>query len=135
MAKNRYYAVRKGSKSNVIVDSWYECEALVKGVSGAIFKGFPNIILAEEFLDKKAVKWDKSKQVKKNKQGYTDTRILDAAEFTGVFIPATDKKDKYGFYKPAYYMKEGVRHANHGRTIGENYVPFTGDESVAPWNA
>lgn len=36
----RFYAVRRGRKSNVIVKSWPECEKLVSGFSGAIYKGF-----------------------------------------------------------------------------------------------
>ena len=39
MIKN-YYAVRKGRKNNVVVQSWDECSELVTGYPGAIYKGF-----------------------------------------------------------------------------------------------
>jgi len=133
MATKRYYAVARGKESGVITESWFECESLVKGFSGAKFKGFMVKREAETYL--KTFKDAKPKVIKpkKNKQGYIDVRNYEAVDYLGTFIPATDKKDKYGFYKPAYYMKNGVRHANYGRTIGENYVPFTGDCSLAPW--
>ncbi len=132
MAKKNYYAVREGIESGVIVEEWYDCERLVKGHKGAKFKGFVTMREAKSYLQGyKPVQ--KQNQEKKNKQGYIDTRDYEASEYLGTFLPATDKKDKYGAYKPAYYMKQGVRHANYGRTIGENYVPYTGDESVVPW--
>lgn len=34
-----FYAVRKG-KTTGVVTSWAECQEMVKGVSGAEFKGF-----------------------------------------------------------------------------------------------
>ena len=37
----RYYAIKKGHQNNVVVDSWAECEVLVSGFKGAIYKGFP----------------------------------------------------------------------------------------------
>lgn len=31
MSKNKYYAIRKGRKNNIVVNSWTECEELTKG--------------------------------------------------------------------------------------------------------
>ena len=31
MSKSKYYAIRKGRKSNIVVNSWAECEELTKG--------------------------------------------------------------------------------------------------------
>ncbi len=35
-----FYSVRKGRTNGVVVKTWSECEALVKGYPGAIYKGF-----------------------------------------------------------------------------------------------
>lgn len=51
MAKNKFYAIKKG-KNTGIFDSWTECEKNVKGFLGAIYKGFPTLGEAEEWLNK-----------------------------------------------------------------------------------
>lgn len=48
MAK-KYYAVQQGRKPG-IYETWADCEAQVKGYSGAIYKSFPTMAQAEEFL-------------------------------------------------------------------------------------
>jgi len=45
----KYYAIRKGSTSHVVVESWAVCEVLVKGISGADFKRFNNEQDARDF--------------------------------------------------------------------------------------
>lgn len=49
MAKKKYYAVKKG-KIEGIFDSWPECQKQIKGVSGAIYKGFATLEEAESYL-------------------------------------------------------------------------------------
>jgi len=122
MAKKNYYAIKKGIQCNVIVKTWFECEALVKGYSGAVFKGFTNKLDADKYLKQS-----------QNKQRGVDTRKIEPSSHKGDFVPATEKQGKYGYFNPLYYMKNGVRHADYGRTIGINYVPYTGDDSVLPW--
>lgn len=51
MSKNNYYAIRKGRKSDVIVESWDECEELTSGFKGAEFKGFKIKYEAMHYLD------------------------------------------------------------------------------------
>lgn len=49
--KKNFYAIRKGRQGQAIVDSWEECEKLVKGFGGSEFKGFPTYDEAEDYLD------------------------------------------------------------------------------------
>ena len=49
MAKNKYYAVKAGLTPGIYT-TWAECEANVKGFSGATYKGFGTLIEAEQFL-------------------------------------------------------------------------------------
>ena len=54
----KFYAIKKGEKlstgesvNNIIVTSWNECLAYVKGVKGAIYKSFPSESEAMEYLN------------------------------------------------------------------------------------
>lgn len=49
MAKGKYYAVKKGKKPG-IYKTWSECEAQVKGFSGAVYKSFKTMEDAEFFM-------------------------------------------------------------------------------------
>ena len=49
MAKNKYYAVRKG-RIPVIYRTWSECQKQVTGYPGAVFKGFVTEEEAQSFL-------------------------------------------------------------------------------------
>uniref|UniRef100_A0A061SMA3 Ribonuclease H n=1 Tax=Tetraselmis sp. GSL018 TaxID=582737 RepID=A0A061SMA3_9CHLO len=49
MGGQKWYAVARGRASGVF-SSWAECEKQVKGFKGALFKGFPNKHLAENFI-------------------------------------------------------------------------------------
>lgn len=51
MAKKSYYVVRQGSKPG-IYNSWEECEAQVKGVSNAEYRGFETLKDAESYLNR-----------------------------------------------------------------------------------
>jgi len=50
MAKYNCYAVKQGRKTNVIVATWAECDALVTGVAND-FKGFKSTADAQAWLD------------------------------------------------------------------------------------
>lgn len=45
----KFYAIRKGKKEGIF-NSWKECEALVKGFSGAEYKSFPDLESAKIYL-------------------------------------------------------------------------------------
>ena len=49
MAKNKYYAVRKGRIPG-IYRTWSECQKQVTGYPGAVFKGFVTEEEAQSFL-------------------------------------------------------------------------------------
>ena len=49
MAKNKYYAVRKGRVPG-IYRTWSECQKQVTGYPGAVFKGFVTEEEAQSFL-------------------------------------------------------------------------------------
>ena len=49
MAKNKFYAVKEGRKTGIF-DSWQECEAAVKGYSGAEYKSFNDRKTAQDYL-------------------------------------------------------------------------------------
>ncbi len=49
MAKQKFYAVRKGMTPGVYL-SWEECRAQVDGYSGAVYKSFPTREEAEDFV-------------------------------------------------------------------------------------
>jgi ribonuclease HI len=42
MPGKKYYVIWKGLKTGVF-DNWKECEALIKGVDGAVYKSFPDL--------------------------------------------------------------------------------------------
>lgn len=114
MAKKKiHYAIRVGRKSNIIVRTWAECEKLVAGYSGAIYKGFCSREGAEKFLNGGRPAWDNSPKK--------------------IHQPSTDKTDKYGFHKPRYYRKNGVLHADYGTTFRvDDSIPLY-DGVEPPW--
>ena len=106
MAKKTHYAIKSGIQSNVIVRTWDECEKLVSGFAGAIYKGFTNESDAKAFIRGKNPSW----------------------------VKKPVKKDKFGFKKEKHYTINGIRFADYGRTVGENCDInnlHTGDEP--PW--
>lgn len=94
--KKRYYAVAKGFQCGVIVQDWNECKRLVDGFSGAIFKGFAAYHEAEAFV-----------------RSHEPDDDIDPSQGI-VFIPPSNKKNKYGHFRERYYRKDGVLHADYG---------------------
>ncbi len=101
----KYYAVKIGRKSLVIVNSWKECYPLVNGFEGAIFRSFKTLPQAEGWL--------------------LISNIIDNSG------RITVKKSRW---KGVEYSSFGVRHANFGRSVGEFYIPYTGDPLIPPWD-
>lgn len=46
----KFYAIKNGRKSNVVVNAWDECNKLVNGYKGAVFKSFKNETDAWSYL-------------------------------------------------------------------------------------
>lgn len=55
MAKNKYYAVKKGHNVGIF-ESWADCSKQIQGVSGAIYKGFTNLEDAKVYLEGQVAK-------------------------------------------------------------------------------
>lgn len=113
MAKKTHYAIIIGRQCNVIVKSWAACSQIVTGYSGAKFQAFTNRVDADNYLKKNISKT--KDHVKKITRPTSHTISSD-------FIPPTDKLDKYGYFKPRYYMSDGIRMADFGKTIGKDYI-------------
>lgn len=73
MAKPSFYAY-KTDKQQGIVDNWKDCETVVKGVPGAVYKKFGTQDGAQQFLDGLSENKEESKSVESVKQ--TDTSSL-----------------------------------------------------------
>lgn len=50
MAKKKYYGVKVGKTPGVYL-TWEECKSQVEGFSGAVYKSFPALAEAEEFVE------------------------------------------------------------------------------------
>jgi ribonuclease HI len=117
-----YYAVRKGRKSNVVVKSWAECEQLVKGFPGAIYKGFGLYQKNEAY--KFAESGDYGKFTPKEKPA--KRRSL----YETPHWPCIKRKSYTDPITGIYYKNRCVM--RRGPTIvGDNYAP-TGETGV-PW--
>jgi len=51
MAKNKYYAIKKGKETGIFNLAWGDILPLVQGVSGAVYKGFPKKEEAENWFN------------------------------------------------------------------------------------
>ena len=49
MAKKKYYAVKVGKTPGIYL-TWEDCKSQVEGVSGAVYKSFPTLLEAEEYI-------------------------------------------------------------------------------------
>ena len=47
---SKFYAIKNGRRSNIIVDSWDECKKMTDGVSNAKFKSFNSREEAKKYL-------------------------------------------------------------------------------------
>ncbi len=81
MSKKKFYAVARGYTSG-IYDNWPEAQSQVKGFPGALYKGFPTRIEAENWLKKPS--YNQSKRPKKpaKQQPPTHTHIHQGDQVT-----------------------------------------------------
>ncbi len=82
----KFYAVRKGRTTGVF-HSWAECERQTKGYSGAIFKSFPSIAAAEDFVGSRVPKGPNTSNIvsKPHQPGQkrgNETKNADISEVT-----------------------------------------------------
>jgi len=109
--KKKWYAVRKGRTSNIIVTSWKECSLLVTGFSGARFKSFEIESEANDFLvqtsHRKTRKEKKPLKVKKLRKEWGE--CLERKSYTDLIT---------GMFYRDRCVKKLI-----GMTIGSNYHP------------
>ena len=122
MIKN-FYAVRKGRKSGVVVKTWTECEQLVKGFPGAIYKGFSLYQKEEAEKFAKSGNYGKSKQ--KRWKNEDEKNRMDAEKY-----PCLERKSYRDPFTGVYYKNRCVRRFG-GTTIGINFKPHIGNS--VPW--
>ena len=120
-----WYAVKKGRRSNVVVTSWNECEQLVKGFPGAIYKGFPFHQKNQAYQFAAAGKY-KNQPTKKE----TPKKKETLNERFNRLCPCTERKTYTDGYTGERFVNRCVR--RKGPTItGENYKPHIGNS--VPW--
>lgn len=82
---SKFYAVRKGKKTGIF-ETWAECEAQVKGYSGAEYKSFSDHKSASEYLNiENNIKQDSEDIVKVYVDG-SYSKALETAGYGCVFI-------------------------------------------------
>lgn len=82
---SKFYAVRRGKKQGIF-ETWAECEAQVKGYSGAEYKSFSDHKSASEYLNiKNNIKQDSEDIVKVYVDG-SYSKVLGTAGYGCVFI-------------------------------------------------
>ena len=120
--KKAYYAVKKGRKSNVIVLTWAECEQLVKGFSGAVFKGFPShqYEQAIKFAQSGAYK---NQHKKKSRQAAAQTK--SGHSWDNGKYPCIERKSYTDTLTGVFYKNRCVRRQGLN-TVGKLYKPHIG---------
>ncbi len=115
----KYYAVKRGRQSGVIVRSWDDCKKLVDGFSGAVYKSFTNEDVAADWL---------SEPIRARREPYRKGETLNQ-RFNRLNKCVMRKTYTDPFTGELYVNRCVMR---KGPTIvGENYVP-SNDTSV-PW--
>lgn len=76
MASANYYAVHQITGNQNIYHSWSECEKAVKGQKGALFKKFPSLQEAREWLEKQTISTPTYPQAQSNAKTHFFTSNL-----------------------------------------------------------
>lgn len=118
--KNKYYAIRKGHRSNIIVQSWDECKRLTSGCPGAIFKGFP---AHEENKAKQFAKYGSHK-------GTSHKPLRQNNDWNNDLYPCAERKDYRDGITGVQYRDRCVRR-DGPTTIGSRFKPHIGNS--VPW--
>ncbi len=101
MMAKKYYAVKSG-KNIGIFSTWDECKKQVHGFPGALYKSFPSLIEAEQYLKSNEARTVKQEDTVSGHHIYVDGSYLN-------------KQYSWGF---AVYLDDTLIHTDKG--IGEN---------------
>jgi len=113
--KKNYYGIKVGRRSNIVVDTWDKCSALVTGHKGAIFKGF----IFEDEAIKFAGKPKKKVESKPDDAGSKpEPMIYTVVNRKPECIERKSYKDPYS---GIYYKNRCVRRY-YATTIGNDYA-------------
>jgi hypothetical protein len=118
--KNKYYAIRKGHRSCVVVQSWDECKTLTDGCPGAIFKGFP----AHELR--------KANQFAKYGSHKGTSHKPQKPSWNNDLYPCIERKDYRDTTTGVLNKNRCIRRAGP-TVIGESFKPHIGNS--VPWRA
>lgn len=94
-----FYAVRKGTRTGVVT-SWAECQEMVKGVSGADFKGFNDEDQAIKYVKTGEISVKSGIVISKPSTGglanvYARGTVRDNGAYIGVVIEGCDKRYQF----------------------------------------
>ncbi len=124
----KYYAVRKGFESGLVVNNWVDCFKLVNGCKGAIYKGFDNedeaIDFATASMSMKEVRRTFKPDAKRNKETLN--------ERFNRLNPCTERKSYTDPFTGEYYKNRCVKRKHPKVLTGINYKP-SNDTSI-PWD-
>ena len=116
-----HYAIRKGRKNNLVVDTWEECSALVTSYPGAIFKSFKPWQLdeARAFASGRVPRVKNGHRlVKYNKSDFNKNSTL--------------KPYQVCLHRGLFEGKMRCLIRHWGETVGKDYAPEPDNDSV-PW--
>lgn len=120
----KYYAVRHGRQSGIVVTTWAECQALTTGFAGAAFKGFSASQRDE------AYKYAKAGSCRKHAEGGTRHRKPKKPDWDEELYPCIERLDFRDTITGVLYRNRCRR--RRGPTVrGANYKPHIGNS--LPW--
>jgi len=120
--KKKFYAIREGKRSMVVVKTWDECSRLVTGHPGALFKGFGNESAALTWLADGLLHPGK-KKTKSKAPGKKPTWDQDK-------YPCIERKTYRDQVTGVLYKNRCIRRRGPTMT-GINYKPHIGNS--LPW--
>jgi len=124
--KKRFYAVRKGHKSNIVVGSWDECRKLVDGFPGAVYKGFADYQHdeAQQFAKHGSYRGQSHKPKPAKKKSPPKSTW-------GPKYPCIERKDYTDTLTGVHYKNRCVRRGSGIPIRGKNFKPHIGNS--VPW--
>lgn len=121
--KKKFYAIRHGRQSGVVVGTWDECKKLTDGFAGAAFKGFAGHqgVEALQYARAGSCRPSQKKKGPKNPQSSWNQKLY----------PCVERKDYRDTSTGILYKNRCIR--RRGPTIrGVDYKPHIGNS--LPWH-
>lgn len=106
-SKVKYYAVKEGKDPGIYI-SWSECKKQVVGHSGALYKSFPTLGEAENYLSGIEEEIEKEIEIKDIEKIFVPSKDINYIFCDGSEIKGTEKAG-YGVYYPRYNIEESFQ--------------------------